>query len=82
MKIIRSRWTALVALNVIAWGLLGAYEVTRAQTKGGQLPFANSNEQRSDILSELREIKDLIKQQNELLRASGGKEVPREAGRR
>jgi hypothetical protein len=82
MKIIRSRWTALIALNVVAWGLLGAYEATRAQRKGGQLPFANSNEQRSDILSELREIKELIKQQNELLRAGGGKEVPRETGRR
>jgi hypothetical protein len=63
-----SRWSALVALNMICWGVFGAYQISQAQSKGGQLPFANSIEQRSDILRELKDIKDLIKEQNALLR--------------
>jgi hypothetical protein len=73
MQKLTSRWTALVVLNLMAWGVFGAYQVSQAQSKGGQLPFANSNEQRGDILRELKEIKDLIKEQNSLLRDGAGK---------
>lgn len=73
MKLLASRWMGLMVLNVVAWGVLGAYQLSSAQTKGGQLPFANSIEQRGEILSELREIKDLIKEQNALLRESATK---------
>jgi hypothetical protein len=72
-----SRWTALVVINLMAWGVFGAYQYSQAQSKGGQLPFANSNEQRSDILRELKDIKDLIKEQNTLLRDGAAKHVER-----
>ena len=67
----------LLLLNVLAWGVLGVFQYTTAQqtTTGGQLPFANSNEQRSDMVRELREIKELLKEQNALLREGGEKHV-------
>lgn len=77
MKLLASRWMALVTLNVLAWGLFGFYQVSIAQSKGGQLPFANSVEQRGEILVELREIKDLIREQNALLRESAAKNAPK-----
>jgi hypothetical protein len=73
MQKLFSRWTALVALNLTCWGVFGAYQVSQAQSKGGQLPFANSNEQRSDIVREVKEIKDLLKEQNALLREGAAK---------
>lgn len=75
MKKLFSRWMALVVLNLLCWGVFGVYQASQAQSKGGQLPFANSNEQRSDILRELKDIKDLIKEQNSLLREGAAKHV-------
>lgn len=68
MKPLANRWTLLVVLNCVTLMSLGAYQWCEAQSTGGQLPFANSNEQRSDILREVREIKALLKEQNDLLR--------------
>lgn len=74
MRNLKSRWMALIVANVVAWGVFGLYQASVAQQpKGPQLPFANSNLQRSDILTELREIKELIKEQNTLLRQGAGK---------
>lgn len=73
MKLLTSRWAALVAINVAAWAVFGAYQFSQAQSKGGQLPFANSNEQRSDILRELQDIKSLIKEQNAMLKEGATK---------
>lgn len=73
LRLTVSRWAIVVMLNVAAWGVLGAYQYSVAQSRGPQLPFANSNEQRSDILTELREIKDLIREQNTLLREGAAK---------
>lgn len=65
----KSRWTWLITANLLAWCLFGLYPLTQAQQpKGPQLPFANSNEQRSDLVKEVREIKDLLKETNALLR--------------
>ena len=75
MKSLPSRWTVLVALNIAVLSLFGAYQWCEAQSTGGQLPFANSNEQRSDILREVREIKDLLKEQNALLKEGAVKNV-------
>ena len=73
MRFVNNRWMALVAANVLAWGMFGLYQASVAQQpKGPQLPFANSNLQRSDILSERLEIKELIKEQNTLLRQGAG----------
>jgi hypothetical protein len=70
-----SRWTWLLLGNVAAVGMLGFYSTLGAAPPAGQLPFANSVEQRADQLRELREIKELLKEQNELLRSGTGKAV-------
>ncbi len=59
------RWRFLIAVNVLVWGALGLYTTTRA----AQLPpFANSVQQRAEMIRELKEIKVLLKEQNTLLR--------------
>jgi hypothetical protein len=63
-----SRWTWLVIANVVFAGVLGFYSTLGAAPQAGQPPFANPVEQRADQLRELREIKELLKEQNELLR--------------
>ena len=63
-----SRWTWLVIANVTVAGVLGFYSTLGAAPQAGQPPFANPVEQRADQLRELREIKELLKEQNELLR--------------
>ena len=73
MKLLASKWTALVTLNVLTLCTFGAYQLSLAQSKGGQLPFANSNEQRSEMVNELREIKELLKEQNTLLKEGASK---------
>jgi len=63
-----SRWTWLVVANVVLAGVLGFYSTLGAAPPTAQLPFANPVEQRADQIRELREIKELLKEQNELLR--------------
>ena len=60
------RWRALIAVNVLVWGALGLYTTTRAAP---QPPFANSVQQRAEMIRELKEIKLLLKEQNTLLRS-------------
>jgi len=67
-----SRWTCLVIGNVALLGVLGFYGSLGA-FQGGQPPFANPVEQRADMVRELREIKDLIREQNALLRGGAVK---------
>lgn len=54
----------------VAACVLGFYSTTGAAPTGAQQPFANSVEQRLEIVTELREIKELLKEQNALLRAA------------
>jgi hypothetical protein len=68
-----SRWLALVAVNAIALGVLGFYSTSGAAPQAGQPPFNNAVEQREGMLRELREIKELLKEQNALLRGGAGK---------
>jgi hypothetical protein len=68
-----SRWTWLVIANVAFVGVLGFYSTLGAAPQAGQPPFANPVEQRADQLRELREIKELLKEQNELLRGGAAK---------
>jgi hypothetical protein len=71
MRLNRSyRWMLIVTFLALAIGVLGFYSPTGAAPQGGQLPFANSVEQRLEIVTELREIKELLKEQNALLRAA------------
>ena len=68
-----SKFAWLVAANVAVAGVLGFYSTLGAAPPTGKLPFANPVEQRADQLRELREIKELLKEQNDLLRGGGVK---------
>jgi hypothetical protein len=68
-----SKWTLLVIANACALGVLGFYSTLGAAPQAGQPPFANPVEQRSDMVRELREIKELLKEQNALLRGGASK---------
>ncbi len=72
-SVCKSRWTWLVIANMAAMGVLGFYSNLGAQPQGGLPPFANPVEQRADQVRELREIKELLKEQNELLRGGANK---------
>ena len=64
------RWTLLIGANVLMWGVLSLYETTRAAGPSEpRLPFANSIEQRGEIVRELQVISDLLREQNTLLRS-------------
>jgi len=72
-KLFNSRWTWLVAGNVVALCMLGFYSQLGAAPPAGQPPFANPIDQRQDMIRELHEIKELLKEQNGLLRAGAEK---------
>ena len=69
-----SHWMWLAVANVAAVGVLGFYSTLGAAPQAGQ-PFANPVDQRADQLRELREIKELLKEQNELLRSGANKAI-------
>lgn len=66
----KHHWLLLVAANVAAWGVLGLYGVLGAAPQAGQPPFANPIDQRAEMIRELREIKELLREQNAMLRRS------------
>lgn len=68
-----SRWTLLVVANLVLASVLGFYSTSGAAPQSGQPPFANPVEQRADSIRELREIKELLKEQNALLRGGANK---------
>ena len=78
------RWSLLVTANAAVLCMLGLYSTGGAAPQAGQPPFANSVEQRAEIAQELREIKELLKEQNALLRGGATKktEVSSEPRRR
>jgi hypothetical protein len=79
-KHVRIGIALLVAINVLAWGMLGFYRTTGAAPTEPQLPFRNAVEQRQEMIRELQEIKILLKEQNALLRTGSAKAEP--AGKR
>jgi len=68
-----SRYSLLVCANVLGLLVLGFYSIGGAAPQAGQPPFANPVDQQSDMVRELREIKDLLKEQNALLRGGAVK---------
>ncbi|MDX1947429.1 MAG: hypothetical protein SFU86_18655 [Pirellulaceae bacterium] len=62
------RWSLPAAFVGLVVGVLGFYGSGIAAPQ--QPPFASSVEQRSEMIQELREIKELLKEQNALLRAA------------
>jgi hypothetical protein len=69
----------LVAANVLVLAVLGFYSTLGAAPQAGQPPYANPVEQRDDMVRELREIKELLREQNVLLRG-GANKVPNVVG--
>jgi len=69
------RWSLLAAANAGVLCMLGLYSIGGAAPQAGQPPFANSVEQRAEIVQELREIKELLKEQNSLLRGGASKQA-------
>jgi hypothetical protein len=67
------RWSLFVAANVVVWCVLSFYQASSAAPGAGQLPFANSVDQRQQVIRELQEIKALLKEQNALLRLQNSK---------
>lgn len=66
----RVAWPALLSGGVLLGGVLGFYGSTAAApAAGGQPPFANAVEQRMEMIALLRELRDLLKEQNALLRS-------------
>lgn len=56
---------------LLTLGVLGFwYAALQAAPQTAQPPFANAVEQRNETIRELREIKELLKEQNALLKAS------------
>ncbi len=72
----RTAWALLIAGNALCYSVLTSYQTSHAQQKtGGDLPFANSVQQRAEMVSELQEIKNLLKEQNALLRSGNLKVI-------
>jgi hypothetical protein len=63
-----SGWALLLAANVLGYCMLSFYQTTTAATPAGG-PFPNSTELRVEMIDQLKEIKDLLKEQNALLRS-------------
>lgn len=62
------RVMTLLAANALAVCMLGFYSTTTAAPQG-QPPFIDAAEQRAEMVQQLREIKELLKEQNSLLRS-------------
>ena len=56
----------LAILGVV--GVLGLYRTRPAVSQPPRMPFSNSVEQRSEMIKELRQIRQLLEEQNRLLR--------------
>ncbi len=61
----RTGWLLLITANVLTYCVLSFYQTSDAAVT----PFANSVEQRFEIVTALHEIRDLLKEQNQLLRS-------------
>lgn len=65
---LKSRFLPLVVLNVLLYCVLGFYQTSAAQS-GSRPTLANAPEDRQAMIANLEEIKNLLKEQNALLRS-------------
>ena len=63
-----TKWTLLVSANVLVWCMLSLYGPIGAAPQRGKQPFANSIDQRNDMIRELKGINALLSEQNALLK--------------
>lgn len=75
-------WFLLIAANVLFCCVLSFYRTSEAAPKAAPAPFANSVQQRMEMIAQLKEIKDLLKEQNALLRSGNLKVVVTEPKKR
>ena len=68
MTITIPRWLLVVLLPATLFFVLGFYSPESAAQQTPQ-PFANAVDQRNEMLRELREIKELLKEHNQMLKA-------------
>ena len=59
-------WAAIAGITVCGVGLVMGQ--TGKEPGSGQPPFANAVDQRNEIILELKQIRQLLKDQNEFLR--------------
>jgi large-conductance mechanosensitive channel len=64
-----SKYGLLLAVVILCYCVLCFYQATSAQPPQAKEPFANSVEQRFETVKVLAEIRDLLKEQNALLRS-------------
>ena len=64
-----SKWGLLLAGIVLCCCVLSFYKTSNAQPPQAKEPFANSVEQRMDMIKVLTEIRDQLKEQNAFLRS-------------
>jgi hypothetical protein len=62
-------WTLLIVANVLCYCVLSLYQPGIAAQPSDPARIANPIEQRADMLDELKQIRELLKEQNELLRS-------------
>lgn len=65
----RTSWVLLIAASALLYCVLSFYRTSEAAPKTAPEPFANAVQQRSEMIAQLKEIRDLLKEQNELLRS-------------
>jgi hypothetical protein len=75
MKTHASRWAALVTANALAWCMLCFHQQGTAAPAAANPPFANSVEQRFQIIDQLKQVNAQLKEQNALLRSGTVKVV-------
>lgn len=68
MKFQLPAWSVFTLIAGLGLCVLGFYSSSGAAPQGGQPPFANAVEQRNEMIRELREVKELLKEQTALLR--------------
>ena len=78
----RTGWALLITANVLCYCVLSSYRTTDAAPAKGYPPFANSVEQRIEMVGQLKEIKELLREQNALLRSGKLRVVISEPERR
>ncbi len=69
MSLTTSRWLTLVVLNVFGLCVLGFYDRSIAQPPATQLPFANTTELQLEMVTQLKALNALVKEQNALLKS-------------
>ena len=64
-----ARWAALIAVNALCLCVLGFYRSSSAEPRQGNLPFPIQEEQRGEMINLLTDVRELLKEQNALLRS-------------